>query len=139
MTSHMQVERVYAARDGSHISPTVTAGSPADGGDLSVEFVTDFQEEGGTAYFDDVVPEKFFYTGIDEITDKLLDVGRPNAASHPAGTFIYAGNVPRTEFYADGFIDGSSQLTKGVYVPHDKIPFLKLGRRDSDSMDFVQL
>src|SRR5687768_9011450 len=54
-------KRTWKLTEGSNLTQSVTTGNIADGGELSVEFVTDFDPAGGVAVFEpDTVREEVF-------------------------------------------------------------------------------
>ena len=126
---------------GSPLNQSVSTVTPNDGGRLKVEAVTDFEPDGGEAVFEPGTArqEPFGYSGIDEATDELTGVVRPNTKyTHASGTFVQEGAEATIEKWADGRVDDEDEI--GFFpVPPRLYPFLRVGAYDEDTAPTIPI
>lgn len=122
-----KVVSVYKLTAGTILNEAMTAGSPADGESLSVEQVTDFDPDGGTAV---IGSETLAYDSIDESTDELVGIVRgfdgTTAASHSVGAFVQESTDPTDEKWARVKLDDEEEIRE-IPVPAYLYPLLRLG------------
>lgn len=130
----LTVQQVRKIIEGANLDQTVTTTSPAEGGKLKLEAVSDFSPRGGLGVFEpgSSREEAFSYSGVDEATDELLGMQR-NATkfAHSAGTFVQAGQEKTVDKVVDGLLDDSEIAAVGVPVPPSLYPYFKVGHRDN--------
>ena len=144
MSAKITVARVYKITEGSALTADITAGSPATGGRLGVEAVTDFDiptdGETRTVVIDS---EQITYTDVDEDTDELTGITRgansTTAASHTGGTFVQYGTTAKKHKLADGFIDDDDSMAIGVEILRHLWRFYPVGARENDQMEIASL
>lgn len=99
------VRRVRTVVDGSVTRSALTT-SWTDGSSLGLEYGTDFDPAVGVAVIDPGgAAETIYYRDVDEVTEDLIGVIRPDPQNHAAGIFVQAGTDPVTRKLADGFFD----------------------------------
>lgn len=122
-----KVQSVFKLTAGSLLDQSMTASSPADGESLSVEQVTDFDPDGGTAVIGN---ETISYRSIDESSDELTGVVRgfdgTTAASHSIGDFIQESTEPTVEKWARVKLDDEEEVRE-IPVPAYLYPMLRVG------------
>jgi hypothetical protein len=133
------ITRVYIETAGSVLDQAVTAGSPAAGGRVKVEAITDYDDDGGVGRFyrpelydetSSATYEEFLYSGIDEDTEELTGVTRPNPVTWSAGiTFVQEGSEATVEKVADGYFDDEEVPAIGIPIPAHLYPYFPVGPR----------
>ena len=130
MRSLFSVKHVAKVTAGSVTASALTA-TWSDGARLGLEYCTDFGTEGGVFVIDpDNAPEVGYFTSIDDSTEELTGVTRPNAAIHAAGVFIQSGSEPTFEKVATGsFGDAPDAEVSGVPIRSLADAYFPLGYR----------
>lgn len=140
--SKITIARVYRVTDGSALVTNMSDVSPANGGNIQVEAITDFDPtDDGEVRYTVIDSETISYTDINEDTDELLNITRAAngsvAAAHTPGTFVQAGLNARSEKFADGFIDDDEALAQGVEIMRHLWRMYPVGPRDNDEMEMA--
>lgn len=121
------------------VTDSALTGTWSDGSRLAVEYVTDFSPTGGTMVIGTgATPETAYYSGIDEDTEELTGVTRPNAGNHAAGAFVQAGAEPSFEKVATGFFgDSPDAEVSGVPIRSFADPYFRTGSREEGAEEVV--
>ncbi len=135
----LTVTRVYKHVNCSPLAQSLTT-SLDDGARLKLESVVDFDLDGGQGVFEPNTAraEAFLYSSVDETTDELVGVTRPNTKyAHASGTFVQEGLEATVEKLADGYLDDEQVPAVGIPVPASLYPLLKVGARDDETAETI--
>lgn len=140
MGSELTYFRCRTLIEGSPLTVAMTDTDPADSEDQGLEYVTDFDTEGGTAVIEPWTDteEVVTYEGVDEDTDELVGITRAAVAfDHPAGAFVQAGAKPTRWKVLDGFLDDEETVVEGVRIPRSLWKAFDVGVYDNEEMRTV--
>lgn len=137
----MTIKRVYRRSLGANFDVAITT-TWTDGSSVTLENVVDFDPDGGIGVFEPGTAreEVFEYGGVDEQTEQLTEVVRPNTLyNHAAGTFVQEGASATVQMLADGYLEDEEHPVVGVLIPPEYEMTLKVGVRDVDEMETIPI